>query len=82
MDFDKLTQQIETIARQHAKFFEVANSKNTQKAAICFYSIVKHAYSLLKEKNCYKEGKEKTEWFGDKAVIQFMPLQKWLLDRY
>lgn len=26
-----------------------------------------------------KEGKEKIEWFGDKAVVQFMPLWKWLL---
>jgi predicted AAA+ superfamily ATPase len=29
-----------------------------------------------------KEGKEKIEWFGDKAVIQFIPLGKWLLDTY
>jgi uncharacterized protein len=28
-----------------------------------------------------KEGEEKTEWFGDKAVIQFVPLWKWLLDK-
>jgi predicted AAA+ superfamily ATPase len=29
-----------------------------------------------------KEGEEKIEWFGDKAVIQFIPLWKWLLDKY
>jgi len=28
-----------------------------------------------------KEGKEKIEWFGDKASIQFMPLWKWLLNK-
>ncbi len=27
-----------------------------------------------------KEGKEKTEWFGDKATINYIPLWKWLLD--
>jgi uncharacterized protein len=27
-----------------------------------------------------KEGEEKIEWFGDKAVIQFIPLWKWLSD--
>jgi len=27
-----------------------------------------------------KEGKEEVEWFGDKAVIQFLPLWKWLLN--
>ncbi|MEK6875232.1 MAG: ATP-binding protein [Nanoarchaeota archaeon] len=26
------------------------------------------------------ESEEKTEWFGDKAVIKFIPLWKWLLD--
>ena len=25
------------------------------------------------------EGEEKTEWFGDKAIIKFIPLWKWLL---
>ena len=28
-----------------------------------------------------KEKKEKIEWFGDEAVIQFMPLWKWLSNR-
>ena len=27
-----------------------------------------------------KEGKEKSEWFKDKAIIQFMPLWKWLIN--
>jgi len=28
-----------------------------------------------------KYGEEKTEWFGDKATIKFIPLWKWLLDK-
>ena len=28
-----------------------------------------------------KDGKEKTEWFGDKATIKYIPLWKWLLDK-
>ena len=27
-----------------------------------------------------KEGEEKIEWFGDKAVIRFLSLWKWLLN--
>ena len=27
------------------------------------------------------DGKEKTEWFGDKATITYIPLWKWLLGR-
>lgn len=28
-----------------------------------------------------KDGKEKTEWFGDKATIKYIPLWKWLFGR-
>lgn len=28
-----------------------------------------------------KEGEEKIEWFGDKAIIRFIPLWKWLLHK-
>ena len=28
-----------------------------------------------------KEGKESVEWFGETAVIQFVPLWKWLIDK-
>ena len=28
-----------------------------------------------------KYGEEKTEWFGDKATIKYIPLWKWLLDK-
>ena len=28
-----------------------------------------------------KEGKEKVDWFGDKATIEFIPLWKWLLSK-
>jgi hypothetical protein len=27
-----------------------------------------------------KEGKETVEWFGEKAVVHFIPLWRWLLE--
>ena len=83
MDLEKLTQRLEEMRYRWCRLQVFAKNRDAEKAAYCFYDIVKYKYSIEKDDGRYEENKgciDNNLTVNRREIIKCFVSQEWTVN--